>query len=100
MNQIKELEKLAIDAFRRGETWSAFWEQHGEQVKQAEPWNARDYHRLYQRLMALVCSGNDAGQYPIDVGMTQWELDDAQTRAPISDTQTNARCLWTPEVKR
>jgi hypothetical protein len=96
MNQTKELERLALTAHQRGESWAAFWERHGNAVQQAEPWNARQFKRLYDRLLALVCSGDTAGMEPLAIA-EPWLQDDCP--APVSDTITAARCLWTPEVK-
>jgi hypothetical protein len=93
MNAIKELELLAVDAHRRGIGWNQFYSEHAAAMKKDQPYDAGRYHRLYQRLMALVCSGDDAGQYPIDVGMAQWDRDDA--RPGPHDTITQARFDWT-----
>jgi hypothetical protein len=94
MNGIKALSRAAIATHRRGETWPAFWERHADQIKAAEPYSRERYRRLYMRLLSLVTSGDSTGQYPIDVGMAQWEADDTQSPTPVSDTQTQARCLW------
>jgi hypothetical protein len=92
MNAIRTLERSALAAFRRGIGWAEFWERHAEQVRECEPFNRQRFKRLYDRLLALVTSGDSAGQYPIDDGVTQWEVDDA--RPGPHDTITQARFDW------
>ncbi|MGD0656117.1 MAG: hypothetical protein ABSA16_17405 [Thermoguttaceae bacterium] len=41
MNQIKELEKLAIDFHRRGLGWTEYWAMHADAIRKAEPFNNR-----------------------------------------------------------
>jgi hypothetical protein len=75
------LERHAIAAHARGERWATFWQAHGEQVRQCEPYNRQRYHRLVRRLLALLTSGDTDGQQPVAVGLLwgeQWDEDDAQ----------------------
>jgi hypothetical protein len=97
MNQIQKLEKLAVDAFRDGQGWAQFWEEHAADVRNAEPWSRERFRRLVDRLLSLVTSGDSAGQYPIDDGMAQWEVDDV--RHTPHDTITQARLQSPPEVR-
>jgi hypothetical protein len=92
MNQVKELERLAIDAHHRGETWAAFWNQHGNEVKAAEPYNRQRLRRLVNRLLSLVVSGDLDGQEPPSI-LEPWELDDSEANKP-ADTGTQARFDW------
>jgi hypothetical protein len=71
------LERAAIAANRRGESWGTFWERHAAAIRQAEPWDRAAYHRLVQRLMHLVATGDRSGQF----GVGDWEADDAAWRA-------------------
>ena len=94
MNQIKALERAALDAFQRGETWAAFWEVHGNEVKAAEPWNRRRFKRLVNRLLSLVASGDTAGMMPVaDDDALPWALDDEAIQP--ADVGTQAKFVWT-----
>ena len=64
---VKHLERLAVDAHRRGWNWERFWTQHGPEVIAAEPFDAGRFHRLVRRLLSLVVAGNLDGQEPLDV---------------------------------
>jgi hypothetical protein len=86
---IQGLEKMAIDAHTRGERREVFWQRHGEQVREAEPWCRARFRRLYDKLMHLVCSGDNAGQYPPGNDPEPWLVDDLQSKP--HDTITNAR---------
>ena len=59
------LELLAIDCHRVGSTWDSFWREHGERIRQAEPYDRGRYRRLVNRLLSLVVSGDTAGQQSI-----------------------------------
>jgi hypothetical protein len=100
MNAIKA---QALEAHHRGETWAAFWQQHADTIRKAEPWNRQRFKRLVDRLLHLLTTGEPSGQEPPAIA-EPWERDDAQAQAPISDTTTAARCLWpgrsTQEVTR
>jgi hypothetical protein len=73
---IRSLERAAIVAHRNGESWATFWANHGDEVRRAQPHDRAAFNRLANRLLALVCSGDDAGTRGI---ASPWELDDAQT---------------------
>lgn len=82
MNTTKHLERAALAAHRAGQTWAEFWQQHGREVAAAEPWNVGRYHRLVNKLLSLVASG-DREQRPIPVGLlwgeqSPWDEDDAE----------------------
>jgi hypothetical protein len=89
---IRILERSALDFHRRGLGWSDFWAKHGEQVRQAEPWNRERYRRLYLRLMHLVVSGDTSGQFPPGDDSEPWLADDEASKPP--DTITHARLLF------
>ncbi|MFZ1935193.1 MAG: hypothetical protein WCB27_01785 [Thermoguttaceae bacterium] len=72
MNGIS-LESAAIRAYRRGIGWADFWNQHGDVIRAAEPYNTSRYHRLVAHLLHLVCSGNLSGMKPAG---EPWLLDD------------------------
>jgi hypothetical protein len=90
MNAAKRLERAAMRAHTRGACWAEFWEAYGHQVKAAEPYHAGRYHRLVNRLLSLVASGDTANVEPIG---EPWLLDDDLPEA-ISphDTATVAKC--------
>jgi hypothetical protein len=85
------LELLALDCHRVGSTWAEFWQEHGERVRQAEPYNHARFHRLVQRLLGLLTSGDCDGQQPVGDDLEPWEIDD-QANKP-DDTKTQARLL-------
>jgi hypothetical protein len=93
MYGIRELEQSALAAFRDGIGWNEFWQQHGNEVRKAEPWSRGRYRRLVDRLLHLLTTGEPGGQEPPSIA-EPWEVDDAQPPAFISDTATAARCLW------
>jgi hypothetical protein len=88
--EIKKLEQAAIDAHRRGERWETFWHQHAEQARAVEPYSRQRFKRLFDRLVALVASGDTAGMMPVgDDGAMSWTLDDEANKP--ADTGTAAR---------
>lgn len=73
----KKLERLAIKAHTRGETWKQFCAAQGDAIQQVEPFDRQRYRRLENKLMVLVMSGN---RKSIPTGdLTSWELDDAMS---------------------
>ena len=62
------LERLAVEAHHRGDTWNQFWPGVAAAVGQAEPWDNAAYRRLVHRLVGLVASGDVDGQRPVDGG--------------------------------
>lgn len=74
----KKLERLAIEAHTRGEVWNDFWSDHGDAIREAEPFDRQRYRRLLMKLTALVAGGDLDGCMPISTGdSAPWELDDA-----------------------
>ena len=91
MNAIQQLERGAVEAHRRGETWATFWQMHGDAVIAVEPWNRQRFRQLANRLLALVASGDTDGQRPIgDDDVAPWEVDDVAG----CDVCTTAKCLF------
>ncbi len=92
---INHLERAALDAYRHGDTWTMFWEQHGAEVCRAEPHDRQRFVRLVRRLLALLVSGNDDGLHavgdddglPSEIGIAQLE------QAGPHDSKADARCL-------
>lgn len=77
------LERLAVEAYERGETWNQFFETHGDAIRKAEPFNRHRYHRLTFKLMAIVTGGNLDGYEPIGMrDPAPWELDDQNALGP------------------
>ncbi len=87
----RALERAALDAHRRGDTWATFWASHAEQVRAVEPYDRDAYRRLVSRLLALVVSGDLDGQEPAGDAMP-WTVDDDAGKP--ADVRTQARCLW------
>ena len=86
---VKELEKLAIAAHRRGEGWSEFWTpETAELVRQAQPYDGAAYQRLSHKLLHLLICGNGDGHRPVDLDAPQqWDLDHAQHEAAMQPQQ-------------
>ena len=88
MNQIKHLERAALDAHRHGIGWTDFWQRHGVAVREAEPFNRQRYHRLVRHLLHLLASGEASGEHPVAVGLLwgeEWDDDDAAGLTPQGD---------------
>jgi hypothetical protein len=77
---VRDLERHALDAHCRGDTWGTFWTEHGAAVCRAEPNDRDHFARLVRRLLALVTSGDTDGMEP-------W----ATTQCRGSWTTTNLR---------
>jgi hypothetical protein len=90
---VRTLERNAIQAHHRDESWSMFWANHGDAIRRAEPWNRSRFNALMRRLLSLVVSGDSDGLEPVgdDDGLP-WEVGDWPKPA---DTGTQARCLLT-----
>ena len=76
---IKDLAALALNAHRRGITFTDFWPTVSDAAKELEPWSRRAYHRLHNRLMHICITGSEGGQYPPgdDDAIMPWVVDDA-----------------------
>ena len=57
----KTLNAPPLTAHHRGDTWATFWQEHGKQVRQAEPHDRGHFRRLVDRLLCIVVSGDDSG---------------------------------------
>lgn len=86
MRSIKQLERVALAAHQRGESWVGLWPSIADDVRQCEPYDRRRYHRLVAKLMSLCLSG-DEGPKPYD--SLPWLADDEASKP--SDTATEAR---------
>jgi hypothetical protein len=96
MNAVQTLEQAAADAFGRGESWASFWKQHSQHIRNAEPWNIRRFHTLYNLLFSLVVSDDANGtQSMADDDPEPWLADDADQQ-PASDTCTIAHLITMP----
>lgn len=81
MNERTRLERIALDAHRRGLSWSEYWPTVALDVAQAEPHDRAAYRRLVRRLSHLLTCGDLDGATPISTGTLwgePWEQDDAQ----------------------
>ena len=88
---VKQLERAALQAHRRGELWRDFHRQHSVEINRAEPCDHHAYHRLVNRLLSLVVSGDTDGQQPLgDDDAMPWDRDD---QVSPHDSKTQARCL-------
>jgi hypothetical protein len=89
--QARTLERDAIRAHARGDTWATFWTEHGAAVCAAEPHSRERFQRLVRRLLSLITSGDTDGMEPAG---EPWLLGEQQEPVNPSDTSTQARCLW------
>jgi hypothetical protein len=92
LKQFKELERLAVDAHARGESWIIFWERHGNDIKAVYPWNRARLRRLIDRLLHLLTCGDVDGMESIDAPCP-WLTDDNEANKP-ADVGTQARFDW------
>jgi len=88
----RELRRAAIAAFEAGQPWTSFMQEHGEEMRRAEPYDQHRYHRLRARLLHIVVSGTESGQFGVgdDDAIEPWERDDAAQTKP-DDSHTSAR---------
>ena len=92
MSAHEQLERTALTAHARGDTWATFWRQHGDAVAHAEPYHRGRYRRLVAKLLHLVVSGNPSGMEPAG---EPWLLDEQPQAVAPDDTATRARIDWT-----
>jgi hypothetical protein len=81
---VKQLERRAVAVHKAGTTWGTFWRQYGPHVIALEPHDRRRFHRLRQRLLGLLVSGDTDGQEPVGDGWPRpcpWELDNVGATA-------------------
>ena len=89
MAVVQQLEREALDAHARGQSWSEFWPTVADRVRQAESCGG-DYHALVGKLLHLLLCGNVDGAEPVGDGLDLWFLDDAKP----ADTGSRARINW------
>jgi hypothetical protein len=89
---IKQIERSALDAHRRGLRWSAWWPSVAADVEAAEPYNLERRRKLIRRLTSLVCCGDLDGQTPVVCTWGQpepWELDDLAANIDCNTVAAN-----------
>ena len=91
MNATHTLERQAIAAHRRGDTWADFHRRHRVEMHRTEPIDHRAYHRLVCRLLSLLTSGDTDGMEPAGDAMP-WQADDESTKP--ADVGTAAKINW------
>lgn len=90
--EIRHLERLALEGFRTGMGWQTFLRRHGAEIRAAEFLSIDRHRKLVGRLLHLLASGERSGQFPAgdpDPDNLPWLIDDAAD-AP-HDTITTAR---------
>jgi hypothetical protein len=87
------LEQLAIQAHRADDTWATFWRHYGPLVIALEPHDRQRFHRLIRRLTSLVATGDTDGMTAVGDSALR-EEGDGPAFPVVSDTETQARCLW------
>jgi hypothetical protein len=92
---VKQLERAAIRAHARGETFNQFWERYGEAIRNAGP---RDrFNSLYRKLLCIVVSGDGANTEPLGDD-APWFADDEQHKP--ADVGTAAKWQGMPQEAR
>ena len=91
MNAIQTLEQVAIHDHQAGRTWSQFWQQHGHEVRAAEPHSQPQFQQLLRMLLSLVVAGNEDGAEPAG---EPWLFDNVPTiSAPPRRNRKSERLL-------
>ncbi|MFZ1936915.1 MAG: hypothetical protein WCB27_04290 [Thermoguttaceae bacterium] len=67
---VKQLERAALVAHRRGDTWDTFWAQRGAAVAHAELYDRGRFNCLVDRLLSLVVAGDEDEAEPAGVEKT------------------------------
>ena len=78
-----ELEALALDAHRRGDSWHRFYRDHWQDIALLD---LHDRGPLQRKLSALVCEGDVCGITCIEDGYARpmdFELDTLPTPTPL-----------------
>jgi hypothetical protein len=91
MNTTRHLKHLAIQAHRRGQRWTDFWNERADAVRAAVPYDRQRRHRLVCRLLGLVVAGDANGQTAVGDDDAPWVRDD-QPMQIVDATRTAARC--------
>jgi hypothetical protein len=78
---VKTLESAALAAHRRGDTWGDFWQVHGTDVAQTEPWDRAAFRRLVARLSHLLTCGDCDGQRPLANPYCPWDEHEEELQA-------------------
>ena len=92
----QQLETAAIRAHQAGRTWGEYWQAHWEQFDRLP---AADRQPAIEIALQIVVTGETAGMMPVANSLFGWDEADADQAAPVmvvSDTDTTARCLWSP----
>jgi hypothetical protein len=92
MSTVKHLERAALGAHRRGIGWATFWNEHGDAIRMAEPFDRGRYRSLVNRLLHLLTTGEASGMEPAGDDDMPWEVDDQQIQ--VADTGTAAKINW------
>ena len=92
----QQLETAAIRAHQAGMTWGEYWQAHREQFDRLP---AADRQPAIEIALQIVATGETAGMMPVANSMFGWDQADVDQAAPamvVSDSETAARCLWSP----
>ncbi len=85
------LEHRAIEAHHAGVAWHEYWESHVDLIRESEPDDEQAFDRLVKRLMHLLITGDESGQFPpADPDeIKSWNRDGAAEQP--NETTTRAR---------
>ncbi len=71
----RDLERKALAAHERGERWQVFWARVAHEVRRLAPYDRQRFRNIYNRLLHLLMTGDDAGREPPGNGLPPWDLD-------------------------
>ena len=88
MNGTKQLERAALDAHRRGESWQQFMQTHHDSMRACESSDVQRYRALCGRLLHCLATGERSGMEPPNVE-SPWERNDNVVTPADTGTKAN-----------
>ena len=83
-----ELKTAALTEFKHGGDWQRFVTEHGHAIRKAEPYVPAKYRTLRGKLLHVVCTGSESGQFAAGDpdAVCEWLVDDALTQTTLFST--------------
>jgi len=83
-----DLRRAAAEAFTLGIPWPEWFAEHREEIRKAEPYDARRFHRLVELVRQVVLTGSSAGQFAVGDpdASCEWFADGAGEQMSLFDT--------------
>ena len=95
---IRRLERTALDGHRAGQSWRAYFAGNVAEISGIIRSDPAGWSQVRDRLLALLVSGDQSGR--LAVGDADVDLSLFAVVQTISDTATEARCLWSPQADK